>query len=212
MAMWTKILALAATVMVSTVALAHDGDGRRNGGRDWDRAWDRDWDRGRDRGWDRAWDRGRDHDHRRHRHWNHHRRGGPSVLFYYQSAPPVWYAPHRPYYGNPYLNYAPAIGYRGNRVIIWSVLPIFVYDRLTIRGRDYHERAYDRAMSGGVGEHIIWNDGNDRGSVRITREGTAGNRACREFQQEITVGGDRQQGYGTACQNPDGSWQLVSER
>jgi surface antigen len=31
---------------------------------------------------------------------------------------------------------------------------------------------------------------------------------CREFNQGITVGGKVQAGYGTACLQPDGSWQI----
>ena len=31
---------------------------------------------------------------------------------------------------------------------------------------------------------------------------------CREFQQTIVVGGKSQQGYGTACRQPDGSWKI----
>ncbi len=31
---------------------------------------------------------------------------------------------------------------------------------------------------------------------------------CREFQQLITVGGQTQEGYGTACLQPDGSWRI----
>ena len=31
---------------------------------------------------------------------------------------------------------------------------------------------------------------------------------CREFWQTITVAGEKQQGYGTACRQPDGSWRL----
>ena len=34
---------------------------------------------------------------------------------------------------------------------------------------------------------------------------------CREFQNKITVGGKTQSGYGTACRQPDGSWQIVSQ-
>ena len=37
---------------------------------------------------------------------------------------------------------------------------------------------------------------------------TATNQTCREFQQTITVGGQQQSGYGTACRQPDGSWQI----
>ena len=34
---------------------------------------------------------------------------------------------------------------------------------------------------------------------------------CREFQQTITIGGETQQGYGTACRQPDGTWQIVRQ-
>ena len=33
---------------------------------------------------------------------------------------------------------------------------------------------------------------------------------CREFEQTVTVGGQPQQTYGTACRQPDGSWRLVN--
>ena len=39
-----------------------------------------------------------------------------------------------------------------------------------------------------------------------TRNGTF----CREYQQTITVGGQEERGFGTACRQPDGSWQLQS--
>jgi surface antigen len=32
---------------------------------------------------------------------------------------------------------------------------------------------------------------------------------CREFQQTVTIGGERESAYGTACRQPDGSWQIV---
>ena len=32
---------------------------------------------------------------------------------------------------------------------------------------------------------------------------------CREYTQTVTVGGREQQGYGTACRQPDGSWLIV---
>ena len=31
---------------------------------------------------------------------------------------------------------------------------------------------------------------------------------CREFQQTIVVGGKTERGFGTACRQPDGSWQI----
>ena len=33
---------------------------------------------------------------------------------------------------------------------------------------------------------------------------------CREFQQTITVGGQTEDAYGTACREPDGTWRIVS--
>jgi surface antigen len=33
---------------------------------------------------------------------------------------------------------------------------------------------------------------------------------CREFNQSINVGGKVEQGYGTACRQPDGSWKIVN--
>ncbi len=34
---------------------------------------------------------------------------------------------------------------------------------------------------------------------------------CREYTRTIYVGGYQKQGYGTACLQPDGSWQIVAE-
>lgn len=44
--------------------------------------------------------------------------------------------------------------------------------------------------------------------VRTFTDGQKG--PCREFVSTIIIGGEQQQGYGTACRQPDGSWQLVS--
>lgn len=35
-------------------------------------------------------------------------------------------------------------------------------------------------------------------------------RYCREYTQSITVGGKEQRAYGTACRQPDGSWEVVN--
>lgn len=37
-----------------------------------------------------------------------------------------------------------------------------------------------------------------------------GNDYCREFTQTFTIGGKTQKGYGTACLQPDGSWEIQS--
>ncbi len=33
---------------------------------------------------------------------------------------------------------------------------------------------------------------------------------CREYQQTVTVGGQVESAYGTACRQPDGSWKIVN--
>ncbi len=33
---------------------------------------------------------------------------------------------------------------------------------------------------------------------------------CREYTQQVMIGGVRRSSYGTACQQPDGSWKIVT--
>jgi 17 kDa outer membrane surface antigen len=74
-----------------------------------------------------------------------------------------------------------------------------------------HEAAQVQATSAPIGESIHWQDGGASGSVTAVREGTSTlGRYCREFQQNVTVGGQTEQAYGTACQQPDGAWEIVS--
>ncbi len=63
-----------------------------------------------------------------------------------------------------------------------------------------------------IGETITWNnpESGNYGSITPVRDGTAASGAyCREFQQSITVSGRREQGYGVACRQPDGTWRIV---
>ncbi|MBE0599391.1 MAG: hypothetical protein IH614_19290 [Desulfuromonadales bacterium] len=32
---------------------------------------------------------------------------------------------------------------------------------------------------------------------------------CREYVQTVVIGGERQQAYGTACRQPDGTWRVI---
>jgi surface antigen len=77
----------------------------------------------------------------------------------------------------------------------------------------YYQRASQQAVAAPIGETITWNNpqSGNYGSVTPTREGyqTGTGAYCREYQQEIVVGGRRQQGYGQACRQPDGSWKVV---
>ena len=74
----------------------------------------------------------------------------------------------------------------------------------------YYEQAQIDATSAPIGETIIWNDGGASGSATAIREGqNATGHTCREFQQTITVDGNFEEAYGTACLQDDGTWQIV---
>jgi surface antigen len=74
-------------------------------------------------------------------------------------------------------------------------------------------QAISQAQTAPLGEPIAWNnpESGNSGTVTPVRDGTTSSGAyCREFQQTITVGGKTQDAYGTACRQPDGSWQIVN--
>lgn len=78
-----------------------------------------------------------------------------------------------------------------------------------VRMREAERRAYSAPLN----QPIIWDNPNsgNSGSITPIRDGqsTTG-RYCREFQSEVTVGGQKQSAHGTACREPDGSWRIVS--
>jgi surface antigen len=71
--------------------------------------------------------------------------------------------------------------------------------------------AQTRAYDAPVGKTITWNNpqSGNTGSFTPVRDGKASDGSyCREFSQTVTVGGKKQEAYGTACRQPDGSWQI----
>jgi hypothetical protein len=91
-----------------------------------------------------------------------------------------------------------------------TAITLGVLDYLSVSQQRALEAAQIRATAAPVGEQIIWSDHGASGSVVATREGTStSGRYCREFQQTVMIGGRSEQAYGTACQQPDGSWQVV---
>ena len=74
-------------------------------------------------------------------------------------------------------------------------------------------RAEKAAHSAPIGETITWNNPESRnsGSVTPVRDGTSSSgRYCREYQETVTIGGRTEEAYGTACRQPDGSWQMIN--
>ena len=77
----------------------------------------------------------------------------------------------------------------------------------------YANQANTRAQEAPIGEKISWNnpETGNYGDVTATRDGySSSGRYCREYQQTIYVGGQAETAYGTACQQPDGSWEIIS--
>ncbi|MEX0582202.1 MAG: RT0821/Lpp0805 family surface protein [Sneathiella sp.] len=75
------------------------------------------------------------------------------------------------------------------------------------------DRAEKQATTAPMGQTITWNnpDSGNSGSITPVRDGNhTDGRYCREFQQTVEVGGKLEKGYGTACRQPDGSWQIMS--
>ncbi|NDE90547.1 MAG: glycine zipper 2TM domain-containing protein [Alphaproteobacteria bacterium] len=73
------------------------------------------------------------------------------------------------------------------------------------------QKAQYRAYEAPVGKTIVWNnpENGNSGSFTPTREGRANDGSyCREFNQSVNIGGKQQNAYGTACRQPDGSWQI----
>jgi hypothetical protein len=93
--------------------------------------------------------------------------------------------------------------------LAFTAITLKVLDNMNEEQQRKHEAAQVEATTAPVGQPITWDDGNASGSVTTARQGqdAAGNQ-CREFQQEVTIGGQTEQAYGTACLQPDGSWKI----
>ena len=62
-----------------------------------------------------------------------------------------------------------------------------------------------------LGQPVSWQAAPDEAyAVVPVRETNLNGRYCREYQSYAMVGGQRSETYGTACMQPDGSWQIVN--
>lgn len=101
----------------------------------------------------------------------------------------------------------------GAGVLLGGLLGSEIGSSLDRADQAYAQQANQRAYTAPVGETIRWNnpDSGNYGTITPVRDGrTSSGAYCREYQQTIYVGGKQQSGYGTACQQPDGSWKVVS--
>jgi surface antigen len=75
---------------------------------------------------------------------------------------------------------------------------------------DTVQNALENNPSNQSSDWVNPDSGNSGGVTPVrTFTGSQG-QPCREFISTIVIGGEEQQGYGTACRQPDGSWQIVS--
>jgi surface antigen len=82
------------------------------------------------------------------------------------------------------------------------------------RDRELQQQATMRALeTTPSGNSVPWRNTNTGNSGSVTPVKTyqePSGQYCREYQQVITVGGEKQTAYGTACRMPDGSWKIKS--
>jgi len=63
-------------------------------------------------------------------------------------------------------------------------------------------------------ETTTWRNPDTGGSETITPYNTyqtSEGRYCREFVKTVTIAGEQHEAYGTACRQPDGSWEIVGQ-
>ena len=73
------------------------------------------------------------------------------------------------------------------------------------------ERAMLQALEfNKIQQPIAWNnpDTGNSGRVYPTQTINSGGQPCREFTQEVIIGGKAETAFGKACRNADGSWDL----
>lgn len=78
----------------------------------------------------------------------------------------------------------------------------------------YDQVSQDTLENVKTGNEIAWRNPDTGTSGTITPVRTykevSSNRHCREYQQTISIGGKMEQGFGTACRQPDGTWKIVN--
>lgn len=75
--------------------------------------------------------------------------------------------------------------------------------------RIYLERASYDAFETGAPRAWRNPDSGNYGTVSPGYAYESHGRYCREYQHTVYVGGQPQEAYGTACRQPDGSWEIV---
>jgi surface antigen len=87
-------------------------------------------------------------------------------------------------------------------------------NRLDARDKKMAAEAAQRAFENNhTGQSVTWKnpDSGNSGTITPTRTTQLANgQYCREYRQTVTIGGEQNQAYGTACRQADGTWKIQS--
>lgn len=97
-------------------------------------------------------------------------------------------------------------------VLIGDLVGGAVGNALDQQDREMARRAALQAFEHSrTGDPSAWRNPDSGNSGRITPMRTyrePGGQYCREYEQDIVVGGETEKSYGTACRQVDGSWRI----
>ena len=109
-------------------------------------------------------------------------------------------------HGNPAAIVASAVG--------GALLGGYVGHKLDDRDKRMAAEAAQLAFEQGrTGQAVTWRNPDSGNSGSITPTQTyqiAGGQYCRRYTQDLTIGGEKHETHGTACRQPDGTWQVQS--
>jgi hypothetical protein len=112
-------------------------------------------------------------------------------------------------------NWYDQVYYQGQVTYVHVAPPTTTVVIVNPTSQQYTVQTTQQALeSGKTGSSSTWRnpDNGDSGTFTPTRTyQQEDGRQCREYQQTVTIGGKQEQAYGTACRQPDGSWQIVEE-
>ena len=97
--------------------------------------------------------------------------------------------------------------------IVGALAGSYVGKSLDEKDREHMQRTTHKSLESAKTGHVSeWKnpDTEHRGTFTPTRtyKSTEG-RYCREYTQTVTVGGQTEKAYGTACRQADGHWEIV---
>src|SRR5258705_6199691 len=96
-------------------------------------------------------------------------------------------------------------------VIGGALLGGFAGNALDQRDKRLAAEAQQKALeTAPTGKPVAWTnpDSGHTGTITPTRTYQSGSGYCREFQNDVVIGGKSEKAYGTACRQPDGSWKV----